>query len=399
MSSSHFKHVFLVLTFSVFAASCRQQKVQTKSGPPPVPVGIAKATQESVPVELRAVGRVEASATIQVKSQVAGQILRVHFTEGQTVQKGAPMFDIDDRPYREALRQAEAAVLRDRAQLKQAEATLARDSAQSKNAEAEAQRYTELSRAGVISKAQYDQVRTSADVYRESVRATQASMEGIGASLQSDLAAVERAKLDISYCQIRAPITGRTGSLLVHAGNLVRANGDAALVIMHQIAPVYVSFSLPEQHLSEVRRLSARQKLTVHAVPQGEDKRAADGFVSLVDNAVDSSTGTITLKASFINRDGLLWPGQFANVTLRLDTIRNATVVPAEAVQAGAQGSFVYRVKSDGTVEPRVVSPGRTHERRTVIEQGINPGDTVVTDGHLRLMPGAHIQAVEPPKL
>lgn len=360
--------------------------------PPAVPVSVAKATQETIPIEVRVVGTAEASATVEVRSQVAGQLMRVHFKEGQNVQKGALLFEIDSRPYQEALRQAEAAVARDRAQIKQAEATLAREEAQSKNADAEAARFAELVKAGVISKSQYDEVRTSADVSREGVRAAQASIESLKAAIQSDLAAVAGAKLDISYCSIEAPIAGRTGNLLVDAGNLVKAN-DAPLVIIHQNSPMFVTFSVPEQHLSAVRRLGSQRNVRVS--PQDNPDRTALGHVAVVDNTVDTATGAIKVKASFDNRDGMLWPGQFVNVSLTLNRIENATVVPAEAVQAGQQGQFVYVVKSDNTVEPRVVESGPLFERKMVIEKGVAPGDTVVTDGHLRLFPGATIKAVD----
>ena len=388
----------VMLAALVLSTGCKQQKVvQSTSGPPPVPVSVSAATEESVPFELRVVGSVEASATVQVKSQVAGQLDRVHFTEGQNVSKGALLFEIDARPFREALRQAEAAVARDRAQLRQAEATLARESAQWKNADAEATRYTELARVGVISKAQHDQVRTSADVYRESVRAAEAGIESTRAALESDLAAVDRAKLDLNYAEIRSPISGRTGNLLVHAGNLVKAN-DVPLVVINQISPIFVSFSVPEQHLAMIRQRSGRNRLQVKVTPHDAPGRTITGYLSLVDNTVDTGTGGIKLKASFDNRDGLLWPGQFVNVIFTLDTIQNATVVPSEAVQSGQKGSFIYVVKKDQTIEARIVETGRIVGPKTVIQSGVAPGDTVVTDGHLRLFPGAKIRAVDPDK-
>ena len=386
---------FLPFVLCVFVlVSCKQQKVQTNTAPPAVPVSTAKALQESVPIQIRVVGTVEASSTVQVKSQVAGQLLRANFTEGQNVENGALLFEIDSRPFVEALRQAEAAVARDRAQLRQAEATLAREAAQSKNAEAESQRYNELAKAGVISRAQQDQVRTSADVYRESVRAAQAAIESTRAALESDLAAVEKAKLDISYCKITAPFAGRTGNLLVHPGNLIKAN-DVPLVVIHQVTPVFVSFSVPERYLGDIRRIGVG-KLPVQASVQDDAERSVVGQVTVIDNSVDQATGTIRLKGTFPNADSMLWPGQFVNVALTMGTAHNATVIPTEAVQNGQQGQFVYVVKSDLTVEPRIVTPGRTFERKIIIEKGVAPGDTVVIDGQMRLFPGARIRQVDP---
>jgi multidrug efflux system membrane fusion protein len=390
--------VAAAVSFALALGGCKQRKVQTGAARPAVPVSVTRAWRESIPVELRVVGAVEASATVQVKSQIAGQLLRAHFTEGQSVAKDLLLLEIDPRPYREALRQAEAVLARDRAQLRQAEAALARDVAQSKNAEADAGRYSELYRAGVSSTAQYDQARTSANVYRESVRATEAAIESVRATIESDRAAIDKAKLDLGYCEIRAPISGRTGDLLVHAGNLVKAN-DSPLVVIHQMAPIFVGFNIPEQRLGDIRRLSQDRKLAVRVWPKDDPGRAAGGHVAVIDNAVDAATGTIRLKAVFDNAGGILWPGQFVDVVLTLDTIANATVVPSEAVQTGQRGQFVYVVKPDNTVESRAVTAGQTLERKTVIEAGVAPGDTVVTDGHLRLFPGARIQAVDPRKL
>ncbi len=374
---------------------CKKEQVKTAAaGPPIVPVSIAKAAEEPVPTEIRVVGTVDASSVVQVKSQVAGQLERVAFTEGQNIKQGDLLFVIDKRPFQEALRQAEAAAGRDKAMISQAEAVLARDSAQAKFAETDASRYAELSKAGVVSKSQYDQSRTSADVSREAARATQASIESAKAALEADLAAVANAKLNLNYCEIHAPISGRTGNLLVHAGNLVKAN-DVPMVIIHQVSPVFVNFAVPEQHLASIRRLSAARKLPVRVYANDNPGREAIGALSLIDNAVDTTTGTIKLKATYENKDAMLWPGQFVTVVLTLET-RTATVVPTEAVQNGQQGQFVYVVKPDNRVEIRPVTPGPAIGKIVVIDKGVAPGDTVVTDGHLRLFPGAQIKAVDP---
>jgi multidrug efflux system membrane fusion protein len=378
-------------------AACKQQQATQAGGPPVIPVTVAKATQESVPTELRVVGSVEASAIVQVKSQIGGELIKVAFTEGQNVAKDDLLFEIDPRPYQEAVLQAEANITRDRAQIAQYEATLARDSAQARFNDTDASRYVELQKEHLASKSQADQSQASADVARESVRATRASIESAKAALESDQAAVNAAKLNVEYCHIRSPLAGRTGNLLVHAGNLVKAN-DVPLVVIHQLAPAFVNFNVPEQHLSAIRRLNAGRPLAVRVYPRDSPDRPAEGHLAVIDNTVDATTGTIHLKATFENRDGMLWPGQFVTAVLTLDTIRNATVVPAEAVQAGQRGQMIYMVKPDSTVEPRMVTVGRAFGQKMVIEKGIAPGDAVVIDGQLLLFPGAKVHPVDAAK-
>jgi multidrug efflux system membrane fusion protein len=373
------------------ACSAKKAPAPAGGGPPPVPVTVATATSESVPVEIRVVGTVEPSSTVQIKSQVAGELTQVRFAEGQNVEKGQLLFEIDARPYEESLRQAQANVARDQAQLKQAEATRLKDIASLKNADADADRYAALQKEGVVSRQQADAARTSADVLKESIRADEAAIESARASMNADISAVASAKLNLAYCRIASPVSGRTGNLLVQAGNLVKVN-DVPLVVINRIAPVFVSFSAPEEQLTEVRaRYASGSKLGVDVMPQDAPGPPAHGVLTVVDNTVDTTTGTIKLKATLPNDDRRLWPGQFVNVVLTLNTQKDATVIPSEAVQAGQQGSFVYVVKPNKTVEARIVKVGQSLDRRVVIDKGLAAGETVVTDGQLLLVPGAPV--------
>lgn len=397
MSPKILLQLMLLAVCLLGGASCKKQQAQTgRTGPPPVPVTVATVTTESIPFELKVVGSAAASSVVQVKSQVTGQLMKAHLTEGQDVVKDSVLFEIDPRPYQEALKQVEAGLARNRALLRQAEANLARGIAEAKNAEANARRYAALTKEGVISREQNEQVRTTADAQREAVRAAEAAIESARAAIQSDLASIDKAKLDLAYCQIKAPLSGRVGNLLVYPGNLVSANGSAPLVVINQVSPVFVNFSVPEMHLPVIRRLNAKAPLTVFAVQPGNPRNRVAGRLTVIDNAVDSTTGTISLKAVFENKDRVLWPGQFVNVVLRLETLENVTVVPSEAVQVGQKGQYVYVVKADKTVEPRVVSTGRSFEDKTIIEAGLSAGEAVVTDGHLRLAPGFKIEVVAP---
>lgn len=365
---------------------------------PAVTVSVAQSVQMAIPVEVKAVGTVEPRATVQVKSQVAGELLSVHFREASDVHAGDLLFEIDPKPYQEVLRQAEAAVAKDLAQIQQGEANLARDRAQLRNAESDAARYEELVRTGVVSRSQYDQFKTNADALREAARADQAAIAVARAALESDKSQIERAKLDLGYCQIHAPISGRTGSLLVHAGNLVKANGDSALVVINQIAPIYVSFGVPERYLAEIRARNAGQGLPVQVAPQDKPSAVSTGTLAVIDNAVDSSTGTIRLKALFENKNLALWPGEFLNVTMALSSVEGVAV-PSEALQSGQKGQFLYVVKPDQTVELRMVTPGVSAGGKTMVLSGVSVGETVVIDGQFGLFPGAKIRIVPASKI
>ena len=375
-----------------------QQDARTnanKRGPlPPTPVTVAMAEMRDIPIQVREVGSVEPVAVIAVKAQIGGELNRVFFREGEDIKKGQQLFEIDPRPYQQALDQAEAALEKDTALVSQAEANLARDRASAANAKAQARRYAGLAAEGVISKDQNDSYQTTSQVQEEAVRADQAALTSAQASLVADKSAIETAKLNLSYCYIRSPIDGRAGSLLIQAGNLIKAN-DAALVNINQLQPVYVTFSAPEQLLPEIRRYSAERPLTVTATSIADASSrpiTAIGRLSFIDNTVDASTGTIKLKATFPNTDHALWPGQFVNAVMTLRTVDHAVVVPSEAIQAGQKGQFAFVVKPDQTVESRIVTVGQTLDSQIVVQSGIMAGETVVTDGQLRLFPGAKVR-------
>jgi multidrug efflux system membrane fusion protein len=366
---------------------------------PPTPVTVAMATQRDVPFEVRQIGSVEPVAVIAVKSQIGGELNKVLFQEGEEIRKGSQLFEIDPRPYQQALDQAQAAVEKDVALVAQAEANLARDRAQAANAKEQAERFGALAKDGLISKDQNSGYQTTFNVQNEAVRADEATLNSAKASVNSDQAAIETAKLNLSYCSSRSPIEGRAGSLLVQAGNLVKANDTTALVNINQLQPVYVTFSVPEQLLAEIRSASKDRQLPVTAVvSDGGSGKAVTGHLTFIDNLVDTATGTIRLKATFPNSDRTLWPGQFVNVVMTLRTVHQATVVPSEAIQSGQQGQFAFVVKPDQTVENRAVKTGQTIDNQTVVESGIPPGESVVTDGQMRLFPGATVRIVAPVK-
>jgi multidrug efflux system membrane fusion protein len=391
--------IFVPLLFAcLFGCAAPGDKAnKTNRVLPPTPVTVAQAQMRDIPIQVRQIGSVEPVAVIAVKAQISGELNQVFFKEGQEVKKGQELFEIDPRPYKQALDQAQAALQKDIALVSQADANLARDRAQAANAQAQAKRYAGLAADGVISKDQNDTYQTTSQMQDEAVHADQAALNSAKASVVSDQAAIETAQLNLSYCNIRSPIDGRAGSLLLQAGNLVKANDTTALVNINQLQPVYVTFSAPEQLLPEIRLYSAGHTLSVTGtgVADGSNRPvSATGQLTFIDNTVDSTTGTIKLKASFPNTDHAFWPGQFINVVMTLRTVDRATVVPSEAIQSGQKGQFAFVVKPDQTVETRQVTVGQTIDNQIVVQSGISPGETVVTDGQLRLFPGAHVRVV-----
>jgi membrane fusion protein, multidrug efflux system len=390
------KTLALVAVLALFAGCSDSGRAQTRPAPPPpVPVGVTAVEQKVVPLQVLAVGNVQAYTTVGVKSQVAGQITTVHFKEGDEVKRGDLLFTIDPRSFQAAVRQAEANVAKDRAQLLQAEANLARDLAQLDNARVQDKRYAELLRKELVAREQYDQIRTAMAALDATVQADRAAVENARAAISADEAMVETARIQLGYTTIRAPMDGRTGNLLVQAGNVVKSNEDNPLVVIAQIRPIYVSFGVPEAELTAIKTYRERSTLKVEAVVDG-GRRRVEGGVTFMNNTVDPNTGTIQLKATFPNADHALWPGQFVDVALTL-TSEPAVVVPSQAVQTGQKGTYVFVVKADSTAEARPVKVGRRLAREVTIESGVTAGERVVTDGQLRLAPGARVDP-KPPK-
>ena len=360
----------------VLLASC----TRTKAAAPvasAAPVVAATVEQKDVPQQIRAIGNVEPYSTVSVKTQITGELTGVFFKEGQDVKKGQLLFELDKRPFEAALQQAEG--------------MLAKDQAQLANARLQARRYADLYRAGVVSNEQNDQVQSNADA--------------LEAAVTADKAAVQNARVQLIYCSMYSPINGRTGTLVLHRGNMIKANDNPALITINQVEPIYVTFSVPEQSLADIKKYAGSGKLRVQAEIPNDARGPIPGTLSFIDNSVDATTGTIKLKGEFPNHDRRLWPGQFVNAVLTLRAQPNAIVVPSQAVQNGQQGQFVFVIKDDMTVEARPVVIGQSSDGLAIVQKGLVPGERVVTDGQLRLIPGAKVQikqavgpqAVSPP--
>ena len=402
LSVSHSK-LFLVLVLGVtlgILAGCSSKPASAdggrggrggkKGGGGDVPVTVAVALQKDVPVEVQVIGNVEAYSTISVKAQVGGELTNVYFHEGDYVKKGDPLLTIDPRSFEASLNQAIATVARDEASLGQAKANLARDSANLRYQQAQAARYVELFKGGIISKDQSEQLSATADATTQAVAADKAAIESAQAELTAAKAAVDLARVQLSYTNIPSPIDGRTGNLNVKQGNVVSPN-NVELMTITQIEPIYVTFSVPEAQLSDIKRYMAERKLSVRAQLQDEANTEETGVLTFVDNAVDTTTGTIKLKGTFPNTNRKLWPGQFVRVTLRLSTRPRAIVVPNQAIQTGQNGTFVWVVKPNRSVEVRNVSASLRVDQDMVVDEGLEAGETVVTEGQLRLAPDSHV--------
>ncbi len=356
------KSLLLLLLPLVSGCSDKNDETEAMSFPA-VPVVVASAMKKSVSIEVPTIGNVEAYSTVAIKSRVNGQLQRVHFREGQEVARGDVLFVIDPQPFELALRRAEA--------------NLAKDISQAQQARLEADRSALLLTDGVASKEQNELLQANANAMESAVKA--------------DRAAVENARVQLEYCTLRAPIDGRTGRILLNEGNLVKEN-ETMLVVINQLVPIYVSFSVNELHLTEILRNMAAGPLKVFARSPGEASHQAEGTLTFVNNSVDRETGTIRLKATYENKDRLLWPGEYVNVHLRLAEREGAILVPSQAIQTGQKGDYVYAVKDDLIVELRPVITGGIFDGQALVEKGIEAGERVVIDGQLRLVPGVKVE-------
>jgi len=354
--------------FAYRGGEIRAQDAKPARAPPDIPVSVATVAQQTVPVRIQAIGNVEPYSSVALKARVDGQIVAVNFKEGQRVRKGAALFKIDPRPFEATLRQTEANLMRDTAQMEQTRS--------------QERRYQELLQKNFVSKEAYAQIRTSADT--------------AAAVALASKAAVDNARLQLEYCTIRSPLDGFVGKVMLQMGKMVKANDTNPLVVINQVQPIYVNFAVPEQRLSAIREHMAKGQLRAEALPPDSDKTAAIGTLSFVDNAVDSTTGTIKLKAAFPNKDSTLWPGMFVNISLKLHEQKDALVVPSQSVQTGPKGQYAYVVKPDMSIELRIVELDRVEGDNAIVASGLQAGETVVVKGQLRLAPGSRVMIAKP---
>lgn len=393
----------LLVGFTLFTASCNKgeqegapgagkgggEKKGGKGGGGEVPVTVAKAATKEVSLELEVIGNVEASSTVMIKPQVSGELIKAFFKEGDFVKAGAPLFEIDKRALEAQLAQAQANLLRAEALSRQAQANVARSRAQLQYSKDQAARYAQLAKEGIFSKEQNQQAESTARAQQEGVAADLAAIESSKAEISAQKAIVDNLKVQLGYTTIKSPITGRTGTLLVKVGNIVSAN-QTELVQINQIDPLFVSYAIPESKLSLVESRFGKSKIPVFALSQ-EGAETAEGVLSFYDNTVDASTGTIRLRATFPNPGRKLWPGQFVRVRTRLGSDPNAIVVPNQCVQTGPDGQFVFVMKEDRRVEMRTVTTAMRTGQDLVIASGLAAGETVITEGQMRLAPGMRV--------
>jgi multidrug efflux system membrane fusion protein len=356
--------LFFPLTAVLVISGCgNKEQAQAAGGRPPAPVVVASVEQRDIPIQVSAIGNVEAYQTVQIRSQVNGQIQKVLFREGEDVHKDQLLFQLDKRPFQ--------------ADLEKAVGQMKHDQAQAENSRLQAERYSSLEKEGVASHEQADQIRAQA--------------KADASAVEADKAAVDAARVQLQYTDIAAPIDARAGALMINLGNLVKANDTPYLVQLNQVSPIYVTFSVPEANLGRVRQYFSSGQLKVLAYPKGQSTNAALGRLTFIDNAVDTTTGTFKLKGTFQNKDRRLWPGGFVDVVLELSMQKKATVVPTKAIQSGQQGEYVYVVSADSTAESRPVKTAGVYQNLTLVSDGLTVGERVIVNGQLRVAPNAKV--------
>jgi multidrug efflux system membrane fusion protein len=358
--------LFFALTTVLLISGCANNQGQvaaSSGGRPPAPVVVASVEQRDIPVQIQAIGNVEAYQTVQIRSQVNGQIQKIFFKEGEDVREGQPLFQLDKRPFQ--------------ADLDKATGQMKHDQAQAENSRIQAERYSGLEKQGIVSHEQAEQLRAQA--------------KADASAVEADKAAVEAARVQLQYTDIVAPINARAGALMINLGNLVKANDTPYLVQLNQVTPIYVTFSVPEANLDRVRHRFSSGQLKVLAYPKGQSDNPAEGRLTFIDNGVDMTTGMFKLKGTFQNKDRHLWPGEFVDVALELSTQKNALVVPTKAIQTGQQGEYVYVVRADHTAESRPVKTAGAYQNLTLIADGLKTGEQVIVNGQLRVAPNVKV--------
>ena len=405
--------LFLAALSAASLTGCANKAAQQGFARPPAPVSVTAAIMQDVPTYIDAIGKTVAREVVSIQPQVSGRIIKIHFTDGANVRKGDLLFTIDTRPFEASLRQSQANVSKDLALKKQAEANLARDIAQQKFGDVQLKRYRTLVEQGVVSREQYDQFQSNADSLKATVEADRAAIHSAEESIKVDTAAVDRAKVDLSYCFIRAPIDGRAGQRLVDIGNVVNPGGSSggntsgtgsssgtsgstnSLLVIERVDPIYADFTISQNDLDNVRQQMREGTLETQVrLPDAED--SVTGQLTFLDNAVQNTTGQVNLRATIPNDGHRFWPGRFVNIRLVLSTIHGAVLVPAAAPQMSAKGSYVYVVKQDSTAEQRQVTLGQRQGDLVVVEKGVEPGEQVVTNGQVGVTPGGKVRIEQP---
>lgn len=355
--------MMFVLLLIFLVSSCSAQSKDKKPSQKSAPVKVAKAIKKDIPIVINSIGNVEASSVVSLKSQVNGQVSEIYFKDGSYVQKDALLLTIDTRPFEYAVKLAEANLEKNLALLAQAKKDV--------------ERYTALLAEGFVTQSQYDQITTNKKI--------------LEATYEADKTNLQNAKLQLSYCYIYAPVSGKIGAVLIDKGNVIKANDDKPIAVINQIIPVYVSFSIPEIYLDEIRNKFKKERVKVIAYSSDNRQSVYEGYLSFIDNTVDKATGTIKLRADFSNKDMKMLPGQFMNVSINLSMLKSVLSVPSESVQIGQKGEYVYRLKDDMTVEAITVKTIASRDGYTAIEGDIKEGDTIVTEGQQRLAPGLKV--------